>query len=117
MFFHHEKWGPLGKTDIYYELKVLDKTANDTVLKMSFNHVLIKIRKEGFKPMLTNSSDSWEQNWCSKENLAKVPSSGLWKLFNNLSQNSNKKYKAGQREIQFLPGARSGGNRELLAIG
>lgn len=36
---------------------------------------------------------------------------------NNLSQNPNKKYKAGQREIQFLPAARSGGNRELLAIG
>lgn len=35
---------------------------------------------------------------------------------NNLSQNPNKKYKAGQREIQFLPAARSGGNRELLAI-
>ena len=46
MFFHHEKWGPLGKTDIYYELKVLDKTVNDIVLKISFNHVLIKIWKD-----------------------------------------------------------------------
>lgn len=36
---------------------------------------------------------------------------------NNLSQNSNKKYKAGQREEQVLPVAGGGENRELLTTG
>lgn len=57
-----------------------------------------------------------------QNNLGKVPSSGILKTLqprktSNLSQNSNKKYKARQREEQLLPVAGGGENRELLAIG
>ena len=79
MFFHHEKWGALGKTDIYYELKVLDKTVNDIVLKMSFNHVLIKIWKDS----IANAHQLFRFlriELMFQDNWGKVPSSGLWKL-------------------------------------
>ena len=86
---------------------------------MSFNHVLIKIWKDS----IANAHQLFRflrielmfQGQLGKSSLQWTLKTLQPRKTNNLGKNSNKKYKAGQREEQMLPGAGGGLSRELLA--